>query len=64
MGKEDIDSDSFKVENSTKLIFIMAIGNENTSSKSNTEICKSVYDNIKLSCPNAELEILQTILEI
>ena len=62
MGKEDIDSDEYKVTDKTNSIFIMAIGNEKTTSNSNRAICRKIYDLIKKSCPSAIFHEIPTIV--
>ena len=58
LGKEDVDSKKHQLSSKTKALLFTAIGNQYTSLERNVELCQRVFDLIKLSCPEAEIDIL------
>ncbi len=58
LGKRDKDSDEFKVTKDTTSLLFVVLGNEKTTKEYNNNICQRTLDLIKLSCPEAEMEMV------
>lgn len=58
LGKEDVDSKAHQVSKKTQALLFTAIGNQYTSIERNVELCQRVFAMIKLSCPDAKMDIL------
>lgn len=63
LGKKDVDSDEFKVNESTTDILLVALGNSRTQHQYNKSILTDAFNLIKLTCPKAEMEFLRIIQE-
>ena len=61
IGKNDIDSDNFKIKNETHDILLVILGNKETSESYNLKILKKIISLISLSCSNIHLKILENI---
>lgn len=59
LGKQDKDSDSHKVTDETKDLLVVVLGNEHTDETYNRNICTQIFNNIKLTCEEAELNFLE-----
>lgn len=54
LGKQDVDSDEFKVTENTTSLVLIALGNEATSESYNKELCLKTFKYIQLTCSNAK----------
>jgi len=63
LGKRDVDSDEFKVMDESVSLLLIALGNRATSREYNREACQTVFDLIRLSCPDAGLTYLDVVFE-
>lgn len=58
LGKKDVDSKAHQIGETTQALLFTAIGNQYTSIERNVELCQRVFAMIKLSCPDAKMDIL------
>ena len=61
LGKRDIDSDDFKITETTTKLLLVALGNASTSKDYSQAICNNVFKLVSKSCPKAEFSVLETI---
>lgn len=57
LGKSDIDNASRRVGENTQAMLLTAIGNGATSQEYNIKVCEDVLNNLRLSSPEAEMEL-------
>lgn len=61
LGKRDKDSNEWKVTAATTSLLFIVLGNENTTEAFNKEICTKTFELLKLTCPEATMEMLQIV---
>ena len=59
LGKRDVDSEFFKVDNSTTSVCIIVLGNKYTSKEYNENIANEIFSLLKMTCKEAEIEFLK-----
>ena len=57
LGKQDRDSTSYRLNDKTSAMMLTAIGHQDTSLDYNIKVCEDVFKNIKLSSPDATMEL-------
>ncbi|MES2198538.1 MAG: hypothetical protein V4489_00005, partial [Chlamydiota bacterium] len=57
LGKQDKDNARYRLNEETTAMMLTAIGNAETSLDYNVKVCQDVYENIKLSSPDAKMEL-------
>jgi len=63
LGKEDIDSDDFRVNDNTMHLLLVALGNENTTAEYNRSICLNAIRLMRKSCPKIYGQFIQTVVK-
>ena len=63
LGKQDVDSNEFKVTEHTTSLVLIALGNRATSKSYNKELCLKTFEYIKLTCPNAKYKFLDVVIK-
>lgn len=58
LGKKDSDNAKYRLTEDSKAMLLTAIGNEATSQEYNETVCHDVFENLKKSCPDVEMELL------
>lgn len=58
LGKRDVDSDDFKVDDATTSLLLVVTGNARTGRAHNETICREVFELIALTCPQATMRLL------
>ena len=61
LGKKDVDSDDFKVTESTTDIVLVVLGNLHTDSEYSRCIAREIYEMIKLCSREAEIDFYEII---
>lgn len=59
LGKRDVDSDTFKVVETTTDLLLVALGNNKTSEEYNRQSCLKTLDLIRCTCAEAEATFLE-----
>lgn len=58
LGKRDNDSDAWKVTEKTHSLLFVVLGNANTSEEYNHAVCEKTFEFIKMTCPEATMEMV------
>lgn len=57
LGKRDEDNSEFQLKPDTTTMLMTAIGNMHTSEEHNIRICEQTFEYLKMSCPEATMQI-------
>ncbi len=63
IGAKDVDSDDFRILETTNSAMIVVLGNEASSEAMNRRACLRVLSLLRLSCPQAYGQIIPTVRE-
>jgi DNA/RNA-binding domain of Phe-tRNA-synthetase-like protein len=61
LGKRDVDSDEFKVTDTTEALLLVVLGNAATDEHYNKAACQKAFDLIRLTCPDAQITFLERV---
>ncbi|MBS0655996.1 MAG: hypothetical protein JSR46_09480, partial [Verrucomicrobia bacterium] len=57
LGKEDVDNSKYQLKKETTTMLLTAIGHATTTQEHNVDICERVFKLIKMTCPDATMEL-------
>ncbi len=61
LGKRDVDSEEFKVQDNTTTLLLVALGNEATAEEYNKAVCLKTLNLIQRTCSNATAHFLNVV---